>query len=223
MNARTSRIALIHATRAAVQPVEAAFADLWPEAQHWSLLDEGLTQEVDRQGGLTDKISERFIRLAEYAANQGIDGLLFTCTAFGPPMEVCQQRFAFPTLKPNEAMLETALETGDTIGLVATHPVTLPMLTEQLERLARTADRSITVRPAMAAGAWEALHAGDQSAHDRAVVEAAKGLEDCDCIALAQFSMAPLADAIAASVSPPILTAPHAAVTALRDKIGRQK
>ncbi len=210
------RIALIHATRAAIGPIEAAFAELWPEASHWSLLDEGLTQEVDRQGGLTDDISDRFIGLAEYAAQQDIDGLLFTCTAFGPPVEACQQRFPFPTLKPNEAMLEHALKAGDTIGLLATHPVTLPMLTEQLERMA---EHPITVRPAMAEGAWAALHAGDNAAHDKAVVDAAIELSDCDCIALAQFSMAPLADAIRAEIEIPILTAPHAAVLKLKDMV----
>ena len=40
-----------------------------------------------------------------------------------------------------------------------------------------------------------ALDRGDRATHDRLVVEASKDLRDCDLIALAQYSMAPAADA----------------------------
>ena len=72
----TARIAVIHATRAAILPVEKAFSEIWPEAEHWSLLDEGLNQYLDRAGELTDDLRKRFVRLATYAADTGIDGLL---------------------------------------------------------------------------------------------------------------------------------------------------
>ncbi len=74
----TARIAVIHAVRAAILPVEKAFSEIWPEAEHWSLLDEGLNQFLDRAREPTDDLRERFARLATYAADTGIDGLLFT-------------------------------------------------------------------------------------------------------------------------------------------------
>lgn len=210
------RIALFHATRAAVAPVETAFAEIWPEADHWSLLDEGLTQAVDRAGGLTDEINDRFIRLATYAADTGVDGFLFTCTAFGPAMEECQRRFPFPTLKPNEALLEIGLEVGGTIGLLASHPVTLPMLKGQLEDLAKEQGRDVEIQPCLADGAWNDLTAGRMDAHDKKVIDAAAYLSQCDVILLAQFSMAPLAAAIQNSVGGRVLSSPHAAVTKLK-------
>ena len=163
----TARIALIHATRAAIDPVENAFSEIWPEAQHWSLLDEGLTKALDQAGHLTKEISERFIRLAEYAASTDIDGMLFTCTAFGPAIEDCQRKFPFPALKPNEAMFETGIDRGDTIGLLASHPATLTILQGQLSALAKEHARNVTIMPLLAEGAWEELCAGHKDIHDQ--------------------------------------------------------
>ncbi|MDD9877281.1 MAG: aspartate/glutamate racemase family protein [Magnetovibrio sp.] len=214
------RIALFHATQAAIAPIETAFAELWPEADCWNLLDEGLSHEIDRSGGLTEALMARFIGLAEYAAQTGVDAILFTCSAFGPAIEECQRRFDIPALKPNEALLEAALEAGPALGLIATHPPTLPVMTAQLEALAGEHGRAADISPRLAEGAWEALKAGDREAHDGAVVAAARDVGDCDAILLAQFSMAPLAARVAAEVTAPVLTSPHAAVRKLLALLG---
>lgn len=211
-----AEIAMIHATRAAISPVETAFAEIWPDASHWSLLDEGLTQAVDRAGDLTDDISARFIALGEYAAAAGSDALLFTCTAFGPPMEACQQKFDFPVLKPNDAMMDKALAIGGQVGLLASHPVTLPMLSAQFEEMAADAGIAITLHPKLAEGAWADLQAGRREAHDSKLIEAAAALSECDCVMLAQFSMAPLKRATEAVVEGEVLSSPHAAVEKLK-------
>lgn len=214
-----TQIALIHATRAAVEPIEAAFADLWPEAAFWNLLDDGLSREIDRTGKLTGGLTGRLVDLAAYAANTGADGIVFTCSAFGPAIEECQRRFAIPVLKPNDALFEKALEIGGEIGLLATHPPALPVLKDQLERSAREAGQSISVRPALAEGAWEALQSGHRDTHDAAVAATAEKLAECGCILLAQFSMAPLAKPIAAAVTPPVLTGPHTAVEKMKEMV----
>ena len=215
----SARIALIHATRAAIDPVEDAFSEVWPEARHWSLLDEGLTKALDHAGHLIEEISERFIRLANYAADTDIDGMLFTCTAFGPAIEVCQRKFRFPTLKPNEAMFEAVLDRGDTIGSLASHPVTLTMLQEQLVVLAKERGRNVTIKPLLAEGAWNGLCAGHTDSHDQKVIETAKGLGDCDAILLAQFSMAPLTQAVQSNTQAVVVSSPHAAVRKMRGLI----
>ncbi len=58
---------------------------------------------------------------------------------------------------------------------------------------------SVEIVPKLAEGALAALDRGDRTEHDRLVAEASRDLRDCDLIALAQYSMAPAAEMVAAA------------------------
>ncbi|MEK9722379.1 MAG: hypothetical protein VW405_02690 [Rhodospirillaceae bacterium] len=97
-----TRIALIHATPVAIPPVADAFARLWPDAEVCNLLEDSLSADLQRAGELDDAMTERFRRLARYVADCGADGILFTCSAFGVPIEAAARDLAPMTvLKPN--------------------------------------------------------------------------------------------------------------------------
>ena len=49
-----------------------------------NLLDDSLSADLARDGGLTDAMTERFLRLGRYAAGTGSDAILFTCSALAP-------------------------------------------------------------------------------------------------------------------------------------------
>ena len=114
------RIALIHALKHSVPAIENAFARLWPEARLANLLDDSLSTDLAREGSLTPAMHQRFLTLARYAASCGADGILFTCSAFGPCIEACARDLApLPVLKPNEAMIEEAVALAGPEGKVA--------------------------------------------------------------------------------------------------------
>jgi hypothetical protein len=69
-------------------------------------------------------------------------------------------------------------------------------------------------------GAMPALRAGDGAAHDRLLAEAAPRLAECDAVLLAHFSTARAEAAVRAALSRPVLTAPGAAVEALKSRVG---
>jgi hypothetical protein len=103
------RITLVHALKHSIAPIEASFARLWPEARLMNLLDDSLSADLARDGKLTDAMTERFLAIGDYAASTGADGILFTCSAFGPCIEaVAGAHRPMPVLKPNEAMIEQA-------------------------------------------------------------------------------------------------------------------
>ena len=52
------RLALIHATRVAIDPVEKAAKELWPEAETISILEEGLSIDRAVTTELTTELSE---------------------------------------------------------------------------------------------------------------------------------------------------------------------
>jgi hypothetical protein len=204
------RIALVHALKHSIVPIEAAFASHWPEASLMNLLDDSLSADVARDGRITDAMTERFLRLGRYAAGAGADAILFTCSAFGSCIEaVAREQAPMPVLKPNEAMIEQAVGKGRRIGLLSTFPPTLVSMPPEFPR-------SVEIVPKLAAGAMAALDRGDRAEHDRLVGEASKDLRDCDLIALAQYSMAPTAALVAELSGRPVVTTPDSAVLKLK-------
>ena len=73
-----TRIALVHATPAAVDPIKEAFAEAWPEADLVNLLDDSLSRDRALTPQLTDGIFSRFDALGRYAVSFGAEAILFT-------------------------------------------------------------------------------------------------------------------------------------------------
>ena len=171
------RITLVHALKHSIVPIEAAFASHWPEARLMNLLDDSLSADVARDGGITAAMTERFLKLGRYAKGAGADAILFTCSAFGVCIEaVARERAPMPVLKPNEAMIEQAVTQGRRIGLLSTFPPTLASMPKEFPG-------SVDLVPKLAEGALAALDRGDRATHDRLVAEASRDLADCDLIA----------------------------------------
>ena len=66
------RIALVHALKHSIVPIEASFAKLWPEARLMNLLDDSLSADLASDGKLTDVITARFLAIGDYAASTGV-------------------------------------------------------------------------------------------------------------------------------------------------------
>ena len=205
------RIALIHALADSVAPIRAAFAAEWPEPVLANLLDDSLSRDRAADGELTPAMVSRFIALARYAAGSGADGILFTCSGFGPAIEAAAAAVApLPVLKPNEAMIEE-LAGYRRLGLVASFAPTLASMAQEIPE-------AIALHTALAEGALPALAAGREEEHDRLAVAAALRLaaEGVEAIALAQFSLARAAPRVAAATGLPVLTTPGSAVRKLK-------
>lgn len=213
----SARITLIHAVAVAIPPVLAAFREDWPEAEVANLLDDGLTGALAREGGLTPPIVQRIRDLATYAARAGADGILFTCSAFTPAMDLAREDVTVPLLKPDEAMFAAALDAGRRIGVVATFSGTIPVAEAQIRAAASARGLEVEVASVAIPEAFAAMNAGDTTTHDRLVVNAAATLAPrVDVLCLAQFSMARARGDVQARIPIPVLTSPTAAVSRLR-------
>jgi Asp/Glu/hydantoin racemase len=210
------RIVLIHAVAVAMAPVHAAFQEQWPEAECVNLLDDSLSPDRARDGDLTEAMSERIRTLADYAVGTGADGILFTCSAFGPAIEAVARTLPIPVLKPNEAMFEAALAQGRRIGMLATFQPSVGSMEEEFrveagQRAIEASIETICVPEAMAA-----LRRGDAETHNRLLAQAAPSLAGCDAVMLAHFSTARAAAAVGKALGRAVLTSPDAAVAKLR-------
>lgn len=210
------RIVLIHAVQVAMAPIEAAFRQLWPEAERVNLLDDSLSVDRGLAPDLTPAMFTRFHRLGSYARDIGADGVLFTCSAFGEAIESVARELSIPVLKPNEAMFEAALDTGRTIGLIATFERSVPMLEAEMLALAAQRGSAVTLNAVCQPDAMQALQNGDEARHNALMAEAATRLPPCDVILLAQFSTSVAQQAVADKVDVPILTSPGSAVAKMK-------
>lgn len=213
---QSPRIALIHATPLAIDPIGSAFRYLWPEARTTNLLDDSLAPDLAADGRLTAKMIGRFVTLARYAHGCGADAILFTCSAFGPAIEAARAAVSIPVLKPNEAMFEEALAAGARIGLIATFEPSIPALKAELEHQAKENNAYITISYRSVPAALAALHAGRSDEHDRLIATAAEEIGDCDALILGQFSMASAAAVIKPRGKRKVLTSPTSAVMQLK-------
>ena len=68
------RIALIHALPDSVEPANTAFAELWPEAFRFNLLDDALARDLAAAGAIDMQINSRIIDLSRYALAAGANG-----------------------------------------------------------------------------------------------------------------------------------------------------
>ena len=213
----TQRIVLLHATPIAMQPVQTAFAERWPEAEVVNLLDDGLTIDRAREGDdLSEALTHRFVDLGVYGYGLGAAGILVTCSAFGPAIDRLAEAVPVPVLKPNEAMFQAAIARGRRIGMLATFAPSVPTMTDEWNEYVRRSGASATLETIVVADAIDLLRRGDVETHNRLVAERAPDFAGTDAIMLAHFSTSRAADAVRAAVDIPVLTAPHAAVEAMR-------
>ena len=193
-----------------------AFARDWPEATVSNLMDDGLFRWVSETKGVVPEMYAPFETHTRYMVGRGADAILFTCSAFRPCIDAVMAQYAIPMLKPNDAMIEKALEAGDRIAVMATVAATFPSVSAEIEAMAAAQGRSVTLVPHFVDNAFAAMASGDGTTHDRLVAEAAQAIDGVDVIMLAQFTLSRAAPAVEAVASVPVLNSPGAAVAKLK-------
>lgn len=215
------KIVLFHATPVAMEPVAVAMRNLWPEARAMNILDDGLTLDrADDGEHLSEALIERFVDLGRYAHRRGADGILITCSAFGPAIDRLEAEMPIPVLRPNEAMFRAAIAQGNRIGMLATFGPAVTTMAEEWDAFRQDAGSQAELETIIVADAIDLLRGGDAATHNRLVAERAPELAGQDAIMLAHFSTSRAAEAVRARVSVPVLTAPEAAVERMRVLVG---
>ena len=158
----------------------------------------------------------RFVTLGRYGAAMAADGILVTCSAFGPAIDQLAASLTIPVLKPNEAMFHAAVAAGTSIGMLATFGPSVPTMTEEFDHYVASVGSRATLTTVIVPDAIDRLRAGDADTHNRLVGEYAPCLAGCDAIMLAHFSTSRAAAAVRATVSTPVFTAPASAVARMR-------
>jgi len=214
-------IALVSAVPAAIPPAQNAFTEMFPSARVWNILDDQLLQDAGAAGGVTPELADRMKRLIRHAVTEGADGILLTCSMYGPVAHDIASELNIPILAPDDAVFAAALTGGwDTILLIASAAGPLADSEERLTAAAADAGVALDIVGVVADGAAQAAVSGDLdglvSALHAAVVRADT---TPDAILLGQYSIAPAADRLTELTGIPVLTGPQRAATALHSAL----
>ena len=214
-------IALVSAVPAAIGPAEAAFAEVFPAARVWNILDDRLLQSADEVGGVTPELAERMARLIRHAAAEGADGILVTCSIYGTAAHAVANELGITLLGADDAAFESALTSGYRSVLLIS-PAAGPLADSQrrLDEAVLSAGGDMTVVGTVATGAAEAARAGDIDALAARLHEAYLAADTTvEAILLGQFSISPGAAKLAELTGLPVLATPQRAALALRSAL----
>lgn len=216
---QSPNIVLFSVHKDAMAAAVRAFAEDWPAARTSNILEDGLFEWVRETGGVVPEMYGAFQTLTRYAVGRGAEGILYSCSAFGECIDACIAEFDIPMLKPNDAMIEKALDQGSRIAVVATVAATIPTIAYEIEDMAAQRGQEIEIVPYVVDGAFDALAAGNTTKHDLLVAEVAAEIKGCDVITLAQFTLSRAVPAVELVTGIPVFNSPGAAVAKMREML----
>ncbi|ABS03963.1 aspartate/glutamate racemase family protein [Kineococcus radiotolerans] len=217
-------VALISATPASIPPVTAAFADAFPDAVLWNILDDRLLPEAEQRGGVTDELAQRMGRLIEHAVREGADAVLLTCSLYGPVTAALREAAPVPLLPPDGAAFDAVLRSGHRrILLVASNPASMNDSRRRLLQQAASEGLQVEVDAVVVPGAVRPALEGDQEALTEALYSALLPAlaehPDTGAVLLAQYSLAPAAPALASELGRRVYSSPQAAAELLHQQL----
>jgi hypothetical protein len=217
-------VAMIHATPAAIAPAVAAFGECFPEAGLWHLLDDRLVSDAEQAGGLLPRLRRRMLSLIGHAVSGGADGVLLTCSMYGPVARLAGQLWERPVAGSDEAVHErVAAERPARVALLGSLE---PAVADSVARLrevlaARQAGPGTEVVGVLCPGAAAAARDGDGPALLASLRAAALPLAGrVDLVLLGQYSLTGVHAELEAALGVPVWSPPHVAAELLRRRLG---
>lgn len=212
-------LALIHTSPTLTPIFRALCAAEMPDVEIFHMVDESLIQDTIRAGRLRGVTIRRLLGQVESAEQAGADAVLVTCSSIGPGVALAQTLFDLPVIRIDEAMAEEAVRKGRRIGVAATLRTTLEPTIDLLRAKAAEEGREIEIVESLSHGAFDAVVAGDVTAHDQILTESlTQDLKNVDLIVLAQASMARVVKELApGTLNAPVLSSPELAVKRARE------
>lgn len=210
-------LAAIYTGIALVKPLSDQLREALPDYRIMNILDDSMIAQIIEAGGLTPCVRRRLYSYYDAAISAGAQIILNTCSSIGEAVYSAREFLPVPILRIDEPMARIAVRTASRIAVLATLSTTLDPTIRLVERCAAEIGKNVITIPAVAEGAFPAITAGDLENHDRIVAEKAVSIAgDCDCILLAQASMARMELPLRIRTGLPVLSSPGPAIEVLK-------
>ena len=191
-----------------------------PDIPNFHIVDDSLIQDLLQTGEFTPSILKRLSAQISMAKEAGADIIMVTCSSIAPGVDFAKKLVDIPVMKIDEPMAEQAVESADTVGVLATAKTTLVPSVDLINQVAKKKGKSVKVKSKLISEAFDFFLQGDMENHDRLVKTAGVELaRQSDVLVLAQASMSHLAGEIEKASGTPTLTSPSIAVNALKKMV----
>jgi len=208
------RLLLLHTVSPLIEVFDVLCARLLPGVKVLHILDEPLLKMVQGEGGTEQDFVHRLEEHVRVAERLGIRVMLVTCSSVSLLLDKIRKTVDIEVMKIDDAMIESAVERGNTVSVVATTFSTIEPTKRALYRQAEDTGKKIEVKTLLIERALELLIEGDAGQHDRLVRDAVIRISgSVDVVVLAQASMARVLDVLPEEErSVPVLSSPHLAL-----------
>ena len=191
-----------------------------PDIPNFHIVDDSLIQDLLQTGEFTPSILKRLSAQILMAKEAGADIIMVTCSSIAPGVDFAKKLVDIPVLKIDEPMAELAVESADTVGVLATAKTTLVPSVDLINQVAEKKGKPVKVKSKLISEAFDFFLQGDMDNHDRLVKSAGLELaQQSDVLVLAQASMSHLAAEIEKASGTPTLTSPQIAMDALKKMV----
>jgi len=215
------RVALVHTVKSVLESFEPLLrAAVAGDLVVHNLLDEFLASDPAETGVFSEVNKLRLANDLRNAELTGADLVVVTCSTLSPHVDALRPAFRATLVAIDDAMCRRAAATGRRVAVLATARSTIEPTTARLRSEARAAGRDLELLTFVADEAYVAIKRGERARHDALVEEAARAIEGCDLVVLAQASMAHLEGPVSAICGCPALSSPGLCVAEIKERLG---
>ena len=211
-------VVAIHTAMPMVEPTKELFARHLPEVRLINIVDDSLIQDVIEAGEVPAAVKKRLMNYYHSSIDAGADVIFNTCSSVGDIALKAKELLDVPLVKIDDSMAEAAVNESSSIGVLATLPTTLSPTVRLIRYFAEKMGKVVKISEGLAAGAFQAVIAGDTEKHDQLILDAAERLApQVDLFVLAQGSMARMENQIAGITGKKVLSSPERGVLNVKE------
>lgn len=216
------KAAIFHTSAGTLALMQNLTKEIMPDAEIMHIVEDSMIQQVMKNGGPTPEINARIANYVECANLAGCRIFMTACSSIGGSVEACQFISGIPVMRIDEAMTIEAIGSAKKVAVLATVETTLKPTLEFIVRKAKEAGKDVEIKSHLMAEAFTAFLAGNLDKHDEIVSAGLRAAIDmnCDCIILAQASMARVLDKMD-KLPVPVLTSPERGVRDLKARLDK--
>lgn len=201
-------IAFLHTSPVHVPTFSRLMQELAPGLQVAHSVREDLLADAQQEGVDSPGLIGRVHAALADAASTGAPLVVCTCSTLGGIAESSDGEAGYRVTRIDRAMADLAARSGPRVLLVASVHSTLAPTAALLQSSARRLGVSLEIQSLVVADAWAHFQAGDHARYIDAVVAAVTEAAPAGTVVLAQASLAPAAEQLAAR-GIPTLTSPR--------------